>query len=75
MKDRVTKEIASELEDLSEGELRLVLRYVKTFKSQTPRGVDWEKLMSVVGTIPSEDLEEMRQAIEEHCERIDESSW
>lgn len=32
-------------------------------------------LLALAGTIPKEDLEEMRRAIEEGCEQVDEETW
>ena len=34
-----------------------------------------EKLLNLVGTISPEDLEIMKQAIEEGCEQVNESEW
>jgi hypothetical protein len=31
--------------------------------------------LAFAGTIPAEDLEEIRRAVEEDCERIDEEGW
>jgi hypothetical protein len=39
------------------------------------RGVPGKELLKFVGTIPHEDLEEMKKAIEEDCERIDYDEW
>lgn len=32
-------------------------------------------LLAFAGTIPAEDLEEIRRAVEEDCEKIDEEGW
>ncbi len=32
-------------------------------------------LLALAGTIPKEDLEEMRRAIEDGCEQVDEETW
>ncbi len=32
-------------------------------------------LLALAGTIPKEDVEEMRRAIEEGCEQVDEETW
>jgi len=34
-----------------------------------------EALLALAGSIPREDLEEMRRAIEEGCEQVDEEAW
>ncbi len=38
-------------------------------------GVPGKDLLKFAGTIPHEDLEEMKQIIEEGCERIDLNEW
>ncbi len=39
---------------------------------QTDRPYAWK---SVIGTIPQEDLEQMKEAIESECEGIDPDDW
>ncbi len=34
-----------------------------------------EALLALAGSIPREDLEEIRRAIEEGCEQVDEEAW
>lgn len=40
-----------------------------------PVGDTGGALLAFAGTIPAEDLEEIRRAVEEDCERIDEEGW
>ena len=46
-------------------------------KEPKPRqvGVPGRELLKFVGTIPPEDLEEMKRIIEEDCERIELNEW
>jgi hypothetical protein len=39
------------------------------------RGVPGKELLRIIGLIPHEDLEEMKQSIEDACERIDADEW
>ena len=43
-------------------------------ESRRPRDTR-KALLALAGSIPKEDLEEMRRAIEEGCEQVDEESW
>lgn len=40
-----------------------------------PVGDTGGALLAFAGTIPAEDLEEIRRAVEEDCEKIDEEGW
>lgn len=40
-----------------------------------PKGTTFDQLRKFVGTISTEDLKLMRQAIEQDCERVDEDEW
>ncbi len=45
-------------------------------ESEARRPRDTRKaLLALAGSIPKEDLEEMRRAIEEGCEQVDEETW
>jgi len=45
------------------------------FGDETARSRTGHGILAHAGTIPSEDLRQMEQAIEEGCERVDESGW
>lgn len=51
-----------------------VLKYAKSL-ARPRRGVPGRDLLDLAGTISLEDLEVMRLAIEEGCERIDPDEW
>jgi hypothetical protein len=42
---------------------------------ESPKGISGKELLKFVGLFPPEDLEEIRQAIEEDCGQVDESEW
>ena len=58
---------------LTEEQQQDVLRLVQTLMNGKPRGVSGEELIRRAAhiKIPPEDLEEMKRAIEEGCEQID----
>ena len=58
---------------LTEDQQQAVLRYVQSLKNGKPRGISGEELIRRASevNIPSEDLDEMKRAIEEGCEQID----
>ena len=51
-----------------------VLEYAKSL-ARPRRGVPGRDLLKFAGTISPEDLEVMRLAIEEGCERVDPDEW
>lgn len=50
------------------------LQFVRALQG-TPRGTPGSELMEFVGTIPHEDLDAMKQAIEEDCNTIWSEEW
>jgi len=53
----------------------LQLRVLDFVKSLIPKGVEGKSLLRFEGTIPSDDLNLMSQAIENGCEKVDISEW
>lgn len=68
MSAEVNRELAMVLANLGPRERKEVLEYARTL--QHDDGGEPPSLLPLVGTISLEDLELMRQAIEEECERI-----
>lgn len=64
----------SEFSQLSPEQQIAALQFVRTL-STTPQGTRGSDLMEFVGTISHEDLELMKQAIEEGCEQVDSHGW
>ncbi len=52
-----------------------VLEFTRALAVSVPRGVAGPQLLRFAGTIPLDDLQLMRQAIEEGCERVDTNEW
>ena len=52
-----------------------VLEFTRALAISIPHGVPGQQLLRFAGAIPFDDLQLMRQAIEEGCERIDANAW
>lgn len=52
-----------------------VFEFTRALATSAPRGVPGLQLLRFAGTIPLDDLQLMRQAIEEGCERVDTHEW
>lgn len=69
----IQKKILKELEQLSPELQERALRLVHGLSP--PRGASIEDLLSLSGSLDRESAREMREAIEEHCERIEPREW
>ena len=58
----------------SEDQVRVV-DFARQLARSPIRGTPGKDLLKFAGCIPHEDLEEMKKAIEEDCERIDADEW
>jgi len=68
-------ELANELEKLKEEDIARVVAYAKSLTTEDKMAARNAKLRSLVGSIPEEELEQMRIAIEEGCEQIEHGRW
>lgn len=72
----IKQQILDELRRLDADKQRRVLDFARELsEADRPRGVPAKELSRFAGLIPKEDLEEMKRAIEEDCERIDYDEW
>ncbi len=70
------QEIVQRLENLSPGKQRQVLDFTLEVSGESPKGIPLQELIEfAAGLFPPEDLEEIKQAIEEDCGQVDESEW
>ncbi len=69
------QEIEKRLKTLSLEQQRTVLDLIIELSGEPPKQYPGKNLLQFVGTISKEDLEIMKQAIEEGCEQVDESEW
>ena len=73
--DVFKEEIGDEIGRLDYGNQRRVLDFAKALAAAGRKGVPGKQLLSFAGVIPPEDLGEMRNAIVEHCEKVDRDGW
>jgi hypothetical protein len=52
-----------------------VYEFTRALAVSAPRGVRGEQLLRFAGSIPFEELQLMRQVIEQECERVDAGEW
>ena len=52
-----------------------VLEFTRALATSAPHGVPGQQLLRFAGTIPVNDLQLMRQAIERVCEQVDANEW
>jgi len=71
----VISEIINKIKSLPVNLQKQVLVFVDTLQSPPIRGVPGQQLLVFAGSIPSEDLEQMRKAIEAGCEQVDTNEW
>jgi hypothetical protein len=71
----IKEQILKDLDRLSPELQRRALELVHDLASPLPRGASVEDMIRLGGMLDEESAREMREAIEEHCERIDPSEW
>lgn len=52
-----------------------VLEFSRALSLSTPHGIGGQQLLKFAGTIPLDDVQLMRQAIEQGCEQVDANEW
>jgi len=52
-----------------------VLEFARALALTTPRGVPGRELLPFAGAVPIGEVELIRQAIEQGCERVDVNEW
>ena len=75
MSSSLISSLIAQVTSLSDDLQRQVLEFVRALKSSAGRGVAGERLLRFAGSIPIDDLEVMRKAIEQDCRRIDPNEW
>lgn len=73
--DNLKTELLEQIEKLTLSQQNQVLDFVLELSGDLPEGTPLKELLKFAGTIPSEDLEQMKQAIAEGCEQVYESEW
>jgi hypothetical protein len=71
MNNPVILKVVEQMETLPDDLQQQVLEYVQTLKASGQSGVPGRRLLRFAGFIPSDDLQEMKQAIATGCEQVD----
>jgi hypothetical protein len=71
----VIREIASQVEKLPSDMQEQVLRFVVSLSTSMPAGENGAHLRQFSSSLDSVSAQQMRQAINEECERVDASEW
>lgn len=71
----VLTEIFEQVKVLPDDMQYQVLTFVRTLKSLARQGVPGKALLEFSGSIPTQDIDEIRQAIESGCEQVDLDEW
>lgn len=71
----IQQEIAKQVELLPPPMQEQVLRFVESLTHSAPVGVKGMDMLSLAGTLDPVSSREMREAIEDGCERIEYSEW
>ena len=69
------QEIVEQLETFPPILQKQVLDFTLELADEMPEGATIHEFLKFSGTIPSEDLEQMKHAIEEGCEQVYASEW
>ena len=69
------QEIVERLDKLTPGQQKQILNTILSFLGEPIRGTSGKELIKFVGLFPPEDLEQIKQAIEEDCGKVDKSDW
>lgn len=75
MSTSIIKEVIKRLEVMPQHLQRQVLEFAQTLVKAEVRGTPGQQLLRFAGSIPPNDLQLMREAIEQDCERIDIDEW
>lgn len=75
MMDNLKTELLEQIEKLSPLQQKQVLDFALELSGELSKRYPGKNLLKLVGTISPEDLEIMKQAIEEGCEQVNESEW
>jgi hypothetical protein len=77
MKDPTTiQEIVQRLEKLTLGQQRQVLDFTLELSGESSRGISGKELLEfAAGLFPPEDIQQIKQAIEEDCGHVNASEW
>jgi hypothetical protein len=71
----IIDEVVEQLKAMPQPLQRQVLEFVRSLVKAEIRGTPGHQLLRFAGSIPSNELQLMREAIEQDCERVDVDEW
>jgi len=71
----IIDEVVEQLKVMPQPLQRQVLEFVRALVKAEVQGTPGQQLLRFAGSIPADDLQVMREAIEQDCERIDVNEW
>ena len=71
----IIDKVIEQLRDLPQELQWRVLEFTRALAISSPRGVPGEQLLSFAGAISPDDVQLMREAIEQGCEQVDANEW
>jgi hypothetical protein len=71
----IIDEVVEQLKAMPQPLQRQVLEFIRSLVKAKVRGTPGQQLLRFAGSIPSDDLQLMREAIEQDCERVDVDEW
>jgi len=71
----VKKEIVNQIDLLDYEHQRRVLEFARILAVTGPKGVPGKQFLSFAGAIHADDLNTIKQAIEDNCEKVNPNEW
>lgn len=71
----ILEQIVEQVRALPDNLQHQVLTFVRTLRTVARRGTPGQVLLQFAGRISMEDVDSMREAIENDCERLDGNEW
>jgi hypothetical protein len=75
MDSPIVDRVAEQVRPLTPELQRRVLDFARALAISEPRGIPGRQLLQFSGKISSEDAQQMRDAIEQACEKVDSHEW
>ena len=75
MNTSIVEKVIEQLKFLPQELQWRVLEFTRTLAVSSPHGVAGAQLLRFAGTIPMNDIQVMRETIEQGCEQVDSNEW
>ncbi|MEO1430897.1 MAG: hypothetical protein AAFV71_17900 [Cyanobacteria bacterium J06633_8] len=75
MNNSIIDEVIEQLETMPQNLQSQVLEFARKLVKNEVKGTPGKELLRFAGSIPADDLQLMREAIEQGCEQVDIDEW